>query len=91
MVQLKEEIVGFFCIRDAGDYLCLHTIQLVSSWRNQGYGMLLLQQIEEIARVKGLWRIRLSVFKENPVQRLYYRLDYQPVEEEYFIRMEKSL
>jgi ribosomal protein S18 acetylase RimI-like enzyme len=83
---------GFFCVRDAGNYLYIHTIQLVSSYRNKGYGTFLLQQIEEIARAKNLLRIRLSVFKEIPAQRLYRRLGYQVLEEdEYFIRMENIL
>ncbi|MDV2990447.1 MAG: hypothetical protein N4J56_000101 [Chroococcidiopsis sp. SAG 2025] len=92
MVQSQGGIVGFFCIRDARDHLYLHTIQLISSYRNKGYGTLLLQQIEEIARSKNLLRIRLSVFKENTVQKLYRRLGYQLIDEdEYFIRMEKML
>jgi len=92
MVQLQGKIIGFFCIRDAGDHFYLHTIQIMSLYRNKGYGTLLLQQIEEIARAKNLLRIRLSVFKENPAQMLYCRLGYTSIEEdEYFIRREKIL
>jgi ribosomal protein S18 acetylase RimI-like enzyme len=92
MVQLQRKIIGFFCIRVAEDHLYLHTIQIIFSYRNKGYGTLLLQQIEEIARTKNLLRIRLSVFKENPAQRLYCRLGYQMLEEdEHLIRMEKVL
>lgn len=92
MVQMQDEIIGFFCIRDAGEHLYLHTIQLIPSYRGQGYGTTLLQHIEDIAKLKNLPRVRLSVFQENPAQKLYRRLGYTPIEEDkYITRMEKVL
>jgi ribosomal protein S18 acetylase RimI-like enzyme len=92
MVQRNDEIIGFFCIREAEDYLYLHTIQLIPSFRSQGYGTALLQYIEDIARSKKLRRIYLRVFKENPAQRLYRKLGYTLIDQdEHFIRMEKVL
>ncbi|MES1021283.1 GNAT family N-acetyltransferase [Gloeocapsa sp. BRSZ] len=92
MVYSNCKLIGFFSIREASDYLYIHTIQLVASFRGQGYGTTLLQHIENIARTKNLQRIQLSVFKENPAQRLYQRLGYKPIaEDEYLIRMEKLL
>lgn len=87
-----DHLIGFFCIRAAEDYLYLHTIQLIPASRNQGYGTALLLIIENIANLKNLQRIQLSVFKENPAQRLYQKLGYQPIaQDKYLIRMEKLL
>jgi ribosomal protein S18 acetylase RimI-like enzyme len=92
MVYGNDNLIGFFSIREASDYLYIHTIQLVASFRSKGYGTTLLQHIENIARTKNLQRIHLSVFKENPAQRLYQRLGYKPIaQDEYLIRMEKVL
>ncbi len=92
MVQKRDEMIGFFCVREEPDYLYLQTIQLIASFRNQGYGTALLQHIENTAKLKKLVRIRLRVFKEIPAQRLYQRLSYTPIEEdEHLILMEKTL
>lgn len=92
MVQRNNEIIGFFCIRVEADYLYIHTIQLVRLHRGKGYGSALLRYIEGIARSKSLRSIYLRVFKENPAQLLYRKLEYKPIEnDEYFIRMEKVL
>ncbi|MUL36526.1 GNAT family N-acetyltransferase [Gloeocapsopsis dulcis] len=92
MVYGNYDLIGFFSIREASDYLYIHTIQLVASFRGKGYGTTLLQHIENIARTKNLQRIHLSVFKENPAQRLYRRLGYKLIAQDgYLIRMEKLL
>lgn len=94
MVQREGEIIGFFCIREAIDHLYLHTIQLLPACRNQGYGTLLLEHIEQIAKSKALPKICLSVFQENPAQFLYQRLGYRPLEvnaSRKLILMEKQL
>lgn len=92
MVYSNHNLIGFFSIREASDYLYIHTIQLVASFRGKGYGTTLLQHIENIARTKNLQRIHLSVFKENPTQRLYQKLGYKQIaQDEYLIRMEKLL
>jgi len=73
MVQLNDEIIGFFAVRLETDYLYIHTIQLVPAFRDRGYGTALLQYIEGVARLKDLRFLNLSVFEGNPAQ-LYQRL-----------------
>ena len=94
MVQREGETIGFFCIREAVDHLYLNTIQLLPACRNHGYGTLLLEHIEQIAKSKTLPKIRLSVFQENPARFLYQRLGYKALEVDVsreLILMEKLL
>lgn len=94
MVHREGKTIGFFCIREAADHLYLHTIQLLPMFRNQGYGTLLLDHIEQIAKSKALPKICLSVFQENPAQFLYQRLGYRFLEVDVsrkLILMEKQL
>jgi ribosomal protein S18 acetylase RimI-like enzyme len=92
MIQRDLEMIGFFSIRLETSFLYLETIQLLPSYRNKGYGAALLEHIENLAKSKNLFTIRLRVFKENPAHGLYQRLGYKIIEtDEYSYIMERAL
>ena len=92
MIQRDHEIIGFFSIRPETSFLYLETIQLLPPYRNKGYGAALFEHIENLAKSKNLFTIRLRVFKENPAHALYQRLGYKIIEtDEYSYIMERAL
>lgn len=53
------------------------TISVKGGYRGQGLGTRLMQAAEELAREKGIRRIELEVFSQNPAVELYKRLGYE--------------
>jgi ribosomal protein S18 acetylase RimI-like enzyme len=65
---------------EKSDYYIAH-LAIDATHRGQGYGRLLLQEAENLARVNGLSRCSLLVDLDNQdARRLYTRMGYQSVE-----------
>lgn len=57
----------------AQEHAWIYDIEVEPSRRGQGWGRLLMQRAEEIAREWGLTSLRLNVFGDNEVARNLYR------------------
>lgn len=53
------------------------TISVKGGYRGQGLGTRLLTAAEELAKERGIRRIELEVFSQNPAVSLYKRLGYE--------------
>jgi len=53
------------------------TISVIGDYRGQGLGTKLMTAAENLARARGLRRIELEVFSQNPAVNLYRRLGYE--------------
>ncbi len=92
MVQGRNELIGCLAVREEGDTLYLQTIQLVPTRRGRGYGTTLLHHVERIARARGLRRVRLRVYKENPAYHWYRRNGYRVTQvERHSLIMERDV
>ena len=77
----NEEMIGYVSVVFAkfkklkgNSYL---TISVRASHRGQGVGTLLMQAAEELAKERGVRRMELEVFSQNPAVNLYKRLGYE--------------
>jgi len=92
MVREHDDLIGCLAVREEGDALYLQTIQLVPTRRGRGYGTALLHHVERIAQARGLQRIRLRVYKENPAYDWYRRNKYRVAQvEQHSVIMEKDV
>lgn len=74
--------IGVLRIDVEGEALHVRDIHIVSTHRNLGAGSFMLNQVREIARLRGLHLLRLRVFVDNPAGALYRRLGFRTVGEE---------
>ena len=73
----------FFTADDPGYGFVADTVPELSIWveagsRGRGIGAMLLGQVSELARSRGISAISLSVEDGNPAARLYARHDFRP-------------
>ena len=68
--------VGFFMLREGRTTIFLADIQVLSRYRNLGYGTHFLELARDIARSRGFPTLWLKVFKSNPALNLYRRNGY---------------
>ncbi|MFF7708995.1 GNAT family N-acetyltransferase [Pseudomonas sp. NPDC007930] len=81
--------LGFISLSHDGRALYIRELHLLESARGRGYGGQILQAVHADARRRRLPAVRLTVFKDNPAQRLYARQGFVTVGEEgCFWRME---
>nr|WP_218176968.1 GNAT family N-acetyltransferase [Pseudomonas gingeri] len=83
-----EQVLGFVSFSRDARALYIRELQLVETGRGHGLGSWLIGQAREIAFREGRRELRLTVFKNNPAQRLYLRQGLTVVgEDECFLRM----
>ncbi len=79
VIEVKGEPVGRLYLNRNDDEFQLIDIALLSEFRNQGLGSLLIQSILEEAEQNNT-PVRLHVEVNNPASRLYERLGFTTVE-----------
>ncbi|WP_409302604.1 GNAT family N-acetyltransferase [Pseudomonas sp. KCJK8993] len=85
------QVLGFVSLSRDQRALYVRELHVLPAWRGQGAGSWTLQQVFEMARKERRGLLRLTVFKDNPAQRLYERMGLQVVgADDCFWRMERS-
>nr|WP_238936552.1 GNAT family N-acetyltransferase [Pseudomonas typographi] len=76
--------VGFLSLSVSQDGLALYVreLHLLEGARGRGHGGCILRAVFAEARRRHLAAVRLTVFKNNPAQRLYARSGFATVGEE---------
>ncbi len=78
MAKNDDEIVGFACIWKAVDDIHITNIVVKKSYRKQGIGSLLLQELIKLSKTKNINSITLEVKSSNlPAQKLYSKYDFK--------------
>ena len=77
IVEYKGKRVGFYNLVITGNHAHLNDIQVSRLVRGKGLGTKLLGLIEQEAKSKGVVKVSLQVFKDNPSKKLYSRLGYK--------------
>jgi ribosomal protein S18 acetylase RimI-like enzyme len=85
VLTLLKKVVGFSCIRHRtrNPATVLYFVGVDLAKRGEGYGTLLMYELEGIAEKAGRERIELKVMKENRACDLYRKLGYEEVGEAY--------
>ncbi|MCE4057302.1 GNAT family N-acetyltransferase [Pseudomonas sp. Au-Pse12] len=84
-------VLGFVSLSRDAQALYIRELHVLEAFRGQGAGAWTLQQVLEMARQERRGLLRLTVFKDNPAQRLYERMGLQVVgEDDCFWRMQRS-
>ena len=77
------QIVGFACVRRAGQALHLHEISVRQDAQGQGVGSRLLQQIIDVARCADVRELTLTTFVDVPWNAPFYaRFGFEVIDEE---------
>ncbi|MFC0213954.1 GNAT family N-acetyltransferase [Paenibacillus chartarius] len=82
LVWKESEAVGSaqYYFEDA--YLYIGRISVLPAWRGQGIGKAIVSYLEELARSKDVYEVRLGVRLSIPDNVTYYtKLNYSPIEE----------
>lgn len=80
LVVLDGEPVGCARFLEDGDALVLSRMLVVPRARHRGIGRRLVQRLEQVARERGLVRVKLTARSQQPDNRPYYQgLGYRVV------------
>jgi nicotinamidase-related amidase/ribosomal protein S18 acetylase RimI-like enzyme len=80
VLEVDGETAGFLVLRRVKRSLSIDGLGVLAAFRQQGWGMWLLQQAEQEARAMGLARLELHVSSGNrPALALYARAGFHPV------------
>lgn len=78
----RDVPIGVLRLRPDPDAIYISDLQITTANQGRGAGTFALAFVERIARERGLPRIRLRVFSENPAVRLYQRAGFRKIAEE---------
>lgn len=89
LICQDDRLVGFVSLSRDDNALYIRELHILDTFRRQGAGSWVLEQMIAKARVENRGYLRLTVFKTNPAKRLYQRQGLSIVGEEgCFWRME---
>lgn len=77
VIEYKGKRIAFYDTELKGKCLYLHNLQITFSLRRKGLGRFLTALIEKGAKKKGLNKVKLRVFKDNPAKNFYLKLGYK--------------
>jgi GNAT superfamily N-acetyltransferase len=80
IVLIDGRDAGWLMVVRTTECITLNQIYLDTPWQSKGVGSLLIKQLIEEARTRGV-PLRLSTAKINPARRLYDRLGFVEVDE----------
>lgn len=84
-------VLGFVSLSRDARALYIRELHVVQAFRGRGAGAWAIEQARAMACSERRALLRLTVFKDNPAQRLYRRLGLEVVgEDDCFLRMERS-
>ncbi|MED7666196.1 GNAT family N-acetyltransferase [Pseudomonas moraviensis subsp. stanleyae] len=92
MILEDETPIGFFSLSQDARALYIRELQIDQAWQGQGAGSWAIDQVIEMARQARRPALRLTVFDNNPAQKLYARKGLRIVgTDECFVRMQLDL
>jgi len=92
MIVQDETLIGFFSLSQDARALYIRELQIEQAWQGQGAGSWAIGQVVEMARQARRPALRLTVFDNNPAQKLYAREGLRIVgRDECFLRMQLDL
>lgn len=77
-----EKHAGYFGVKPDSDALFVSKLYLEASARGNGLGKICINKCADIAREKGLKKLRLTVNRENPSYGFYRKMNFCVAREE---------
>jgi ribosomal protein S18 acetylase RimI-like enzyme len=77
LVVADADVVGLLRLLPEQDGLGLRDLQVVPQCQGRGIGTWAVQQAQAIAAGRGVRRLQLRVYEENPARDLYARLGFR--------------
>jgi ribosomal protein S18 acetylase RimI-like enzyme len=74
--------VGILRLSQNEKALFVRDLQILPAHQNRGAGTLAMNLVQRLAVERGLSRVQLKVFVDNPARRLYERLGFREVSSE---------
>lgn len=74
--------IGVLRLTQDAEALYVRDLQVLPTHQNRGAGTFAMQFVGRLAAERGLGRIRLSVFADNPARSLYRRLGFREISDE---------
>jgi GNAT superfamily N-acetyltransferase len=87
IIEKSEEILGYGSLLRKSEYPFfvnvpeINSVWIVDKYRRSGFGTLLIQHLEELAKKEGFKMVGIGVglYKDyGPAQKLYFQLGYKP-------------
>ena len=92
LIVRDETPIGFFSLSQDARALYVRELQIDQAWQGQGAGSWAIDQVIGMALQARRPALRLTVFDNNPAQKLYVRKGLRIVgRDEYFLRMQLDL
>jgi GNAT superfamily N-acetyltransferase len=82
IIEYNKRRVAFYDLEFKKDSSHVNHIQVSKSMQGKGLGTFLMDLMEKETRKKGVKRINLKVFKENPARKLYLKRGYRQIKDE---------
>jgi ribosomal protein S18 acetylase RimI-like enzyme len=77
VIVANDISVGLLRLQRVDDALEIRDLQLLSEHRARGIGSWVIEQAKRIAMMRGIDKLRLRVYEENPARHLYARLGFE--------------
>ncbi len=71
-----SQCCGFIRLHPEGEALAIRDVQIVPELQGGGIGTWAIEQIKQLASVRGYGVVQLRVYPENPAMALYARLGF---------------
>ena len=92
IAEYHSKRIGFYALDIRDKKIHINDVQIIKNHRGKGLGTYLMKLIEKKALSRGIRKLELQVFKDNPAKRLYSRLGYKKIKDKKSaIIMEKRL
>jgi len=72
----ESQCCGFIRLLPEGGALAIRDVQIVPEFQGSGIGTWAIEQIKQLASVRGYGVVQLRVYPENPAMALYARLGF---------------
>ena len=82
IVEYKTKRVAYYDLACKDGSAHINNVQVSRLMRNKGLGTFLMDLMEKETKKRGIRRINLKVFKDNPAKRLYLRLGYKKIQDD---------
>ena len=77
IIQLEAQDVGLLRLASEQNGLGLRDLQILPKHQSHGIGSWAVGQAQAIAAERGLQRLQLRVYEENPAKQMYSRLGFK--------------
>jgi len=76
IIEYNNELIGFSDYEIRGNTAYIHNLQIKSNFQGKGIGHYILTIVEQNIKERGIKKISLKVFEDNPAKAFYEKHGY---------------